>query len=162
MPKKRSAGILLYRVQADEAYVLLAHPGGPFWSGKDLGAWTIPKGEFNTGEESLGVALREFAEEIGFEPPGPYLPLGEVDTRGKIVTVWAAKGDFDPSRLSSNLCEIEWPPRSGRKQLIPEIDRAEWFSVREARAKLLAAQVPFLDRLIDLLSAAGYALGATR
>lgn len=132
--------------------VLLAHPGGPFWARKDEGAWTLPKGELAEGEEPLAAALREFVEETGFTPAPPYLPLGEVRLKsGKRVSAWAFEGDGDPARLVCNSFEIEWPPRSGRLQRFPEIDRAGWFGPEEARRKLLPAQRPFMDRLEALL-----------
>src|SRR4051812_39923506 len=123
---KRSAGILMYRRQADAWEYLLVHPGGPFWMKKDNGAWSIPKGEFEADEDALSVAIREFAEETGAAGPRPPLyPLGQiVQAGGKVVTAWAAEGDFDPQGLKSNMFEMEWPPRSGRKQAFPEVDRA--------------------------------------
>ncbi len=155
---KRSAGILLYKLIAGEPRVLLAHPGGPFWARKDAGAWSIPKGEYQKGEEPLAAAIREFGEETGMKLEGDFLPLGEVTQKsGKVVTAWACEGDFDPAKLVSNLCRIEWPPRSGKRVDIPEVDRAEWFSLNEARAKINPAQVPFLDRLAGVLTPAGAA-----
>jgi predicted NUDIX family NTP pyrophosphohydrolase len=144
---KRSAGILMYKYRADELLVLLAHPGGPYWAKRDLGSWSIPKGEYE-GEDPLTAAGREFQEETGGRVRGPFLSLGEIaQSNRKTVSAWAAEGDFDPKALKSNLCEIEWPPKSGRMQLIPEADRAEWFSLEDARVKILAGQRPFLDRL---------------
>jgi predicted NUDIX family NTP pyrophosphohydrolase len=144
---KRSAGILMYKYRADELLVLLAHPGGPYWAKRDLGSWSIPKGEYE-GEDPLTAAAREFQEETGGRVRGPFLSLGEIaQSNRKTVSAWAAEGDFDPKALKSNLCEIEWPPKSGRMQLIPEADRAEWFSLQDARVKILAGQRPFLDRL---------------
>jgi predicted NUDIX family NTP pyrophosphohydrolase len=151
--KKRSAGILLYKPAAGRVVVLLVHPGGPFWTKKDLGSWTIPKGEYIDGEDALAAARREFAEETGCAPDGPFLPLGEViQTGGKRVIAWAACGDCDPGRLTSNCFELEWPPRSGRLQSFPEVDRAAWFTPEEARARMLGAQTAFIDRLLDLLA----------
>jgi len=148
---RRSAGILMYKYRADELLVLLVHPGGPYWAKKDLGSWSIPKGEYE-GEDPLTAAVREFQEETGAQVQGPFLSLGEVtQSNRKTVSAWAAEGDFDPKRLKSNLCEIEWPPKSGRTQLIPEADRAEWFSLQDARVKILAGQRPFLDRLKSAL-----------
>ena len=148
---KRSAGILMYKYRADELLVLLVHPGGPYWAKRDLGSWSIPKGEYE-GEDPLTAAGREFQEETGGQVQGPFLSLGEVtQSNRKTVSAWAAEGDFDPKTLKSNLCEIEWPPKSGRTQLIPEADRAEWFSLRDARVKILAGQRPFLDRLESAL-----------
>ena len=144
---RRSAGILMYKYRADELLVLLVHPGGPYWAKRDLGSWSIPKGEYE-GEDPLTAAGREFQEETGGQVQGPFLSLGEVThSNRKTVSAWAAEGDFDPKTLKSNLCEIEWPPKSGRTQLIPEADRAEWFSLQDARVKILAGQRPFLDRL---------------
>jgi predicted NUDIX family NTP pyrophosphohydrolase len=153
MPK-RSAGLLLYRRHADSLEVFLVHPGGPFWAKKDLGAWSIPKGEYADDEEPLAAARREFEEETGFSAPPNATSLGEVkQAGGKIVTAWAVEGDCDPARLVSNLCQIEWPPRSGRKIEIPEVDRAAWFTIREARERILQSQRPFLERLERKLEA---------
>ena len=145
----RSAGILLHRSRDGALEVLLVHPGGPFWARKDEGAWSIPKGEHGDDEEPLAVARREFEEEIGRPPPeGPLLELGEVrQSGGKVVAAWALEADVDVSEIESNSFEIEWPPRSGRMQSFPEIDRAEWFTLADAREKLNPAQVEFLDRL---------------
>jgi predicted NUDIX family NTP pyrophosphohydrolase len=151
---KRSAGILMYRRAGPEIEVLLVHPGGPFWARKDLGAWSIPKGEYAEGEEPLAVALREFEEETGAQPRGKFLPLGEIVQPGrKVVTAWAVEGDFDVGTLKSNLFEMEWPPKSGRRASFPEVDRAEWFSIADARRKILRGQIPFLDRLLSALGA---------
>ncbi|MGA9267428.1 MAG: NUDIX domain-containing protein [Rhodomicrobium sp.] len=148
---RRSAGILMYKYRADELLVLLVHPGGPYWAKRDLGSWSIPKGEYE-GEDPLTAAGREFQEETGGQVQGPFLSLGEVThSNRKTVSAWAAEGDFDPKTLKSNLCEIEWPPKSGITQLIPEADRAEWFSLQDARVKILAGQRPFLDRLESAL-----------
>ena len=148
---RRSAGILMYKYRADELLVLLVHPGGPYWAKRDSGSWSIPKGEYE-GEDPLTAAGREFQEETGGQVQGPFLSLGEVaQPNRKTVSAWAAEGDFDPKTLKSNLCEIEWPPKSGRTQLIPEADRAEWFSLQDARVKILAGQRPFLDRLESAL-----------
>ena len=147
MPK-RSAGILLYRRSHGELEVFLVHPGGPFWVKKDLGAWTIPKGEYEDGEEPLAAAMREFREETGFPIEGPYIDLGIIrQASGKLVSGWAVEGDCDPAKLVSNLCQIEWPPRSRRMIEIPEVDRGEWFSLAEARNRIITTQVPFLDLL---------------
>jgi predicted NUDIX family NTP pyrophosphohydrolase len=152
---KRSAGILLYRIRPTGPEVLLVHPGGPFWAKKDLGAWSIPKGEIEPDEAPCAAALREFAEETGTAPPaGPLLDLGEIrQTSGKRVLAFALAGEFDPARICSNVVEIAWPPRSGRMLTVPEVDRAEWFSLSNARARILAAQAPFIDRLAALLPA---------
>lgn len=145
---KQSAGLLLYRRGGDAIEVLLVHPGGPFWARKDLGAWSIPKGECADGEERLAAARREFEEETSFPAPANEIALGEVkQAGGKIVVAWAVEGDCDPTKLVSNFCEIEWPPRSGRKRKIPEVDRAAWFSMDEARQRILESQQPFLERL---------------
>jgi predicted NUDIX family NTP pyrophosphohydrolase len=150
---KTSAGLLLYRLtRKNELEVLLVHPGGPFFVKKDLGAWTVPKGEIDPGEDLLVAAHRELAEETGFTAPGAPLPLGTVTQKnGKIVHAWAVRGDADVSRLRSNEFELEWPRKSGRKRSFPEVDRAEWFSLDEARRRIKAAQEPFLDRLAELL-----------
>lgn len=151
----RSAGLLLYRVDPDGIRVLLAHMGGPFWAAKDERAWTIPKGEFAPDEDALAAAQREFAEELGTPPPAdvPYLELGEVrQSGGKLVTAWAVEGDLDPATVVSNTVELEWPPRSGRRQSFPEIDRADWFDLDTARRKLISAQAVFVDRLQTLRS----------
>jgi len=154
MPK-RSAGMLMYRRTDARLEVLLVHPGGPFWAKKDLGAWSLPKGEYAAGEEPLAVAMREFEEETGTRPGGDFLPLGEsVQPGRKIVTAWAVEGDFDVGALKSNLFEMEWPPKSGRKTSFPEVDRAEWFSIEDARKKILRGQGAFLDRLLSALGAA--------
>jgi predicted NUDIX family NTP pyrophosphohydrolase len=147
MPK-RSAGLLMYRRHNRELEVFLVHPGGPFWAKKDLGAWSISKGEYVEGELPLEAARREFEEETGFAATGDFLELGAVQQAGgKVVMAWAFEGDCDPSKLISNRCEIEWPPRSGRKIEIPEVDRGSWFSFAEARERILKSQAPFLDRL---------------
>ena len=149
---RRSAGILMYKHRDDELRVLLVHPGGPYWAKKDLGSWSIPKGEYDEGEDPLAAAVREFQEETGRQVKGPFRSLGQItQSNRKTVSACAVEGDFDPRTLKSNLCEIEWPPKSGRKQLIPEADRAEWFSLQEARGKILAGQRPFLDRLESAL-----------
>lgn len=154
---KRSAGILLFRVVEGEPRVLLVHPGGPFWKNKDAGAWSLPKGEHDPDEDAQAAAVREFAEETGTELSGrDLLPLGEVKQRnGKVVTAWAVEGDVDVTSVRSNEFEVEWPPRSGRRQSFPEVDRAEWFDPATARAKLNPAQAAFVDRLLDLLRDAG-------
>jgi predicted NUDIX family NTP pyrophosphohydrolase len=150
MPE-RSAGILLFRDAGEDLEVLLVHPGGPFFARRDAGAWGIPKGLYEPGEEPLACARREFAEELGTPcPDGPVLELGEIRQRnGKRVTAWALEGDLDSDAIASNTFTIEWPPRSGRMQEFPEVDRAAWFGVEAAREKLLAAQLPLLDRLVE-------------
>jgi predicted NUDIX family NTP pyrophosphohydrolase len=146
---KKSAGLLMYRITPDrQLEVLLAHPGGPFWRGRDEGAWSIPKGEYVDPEPALAAACREFAEETGFEVTPPLLPLGDVTQKsGKRISAWAFRGDCDPGQLRCNTFEAEWPPRSGRRQSFPEIDRVQWFSLPEAHRKLLPAQCEWLDRL---------------
>ena len=150
-----SAGILLFRRTTGELELLLAHQGGPFWTNKDLGHWTIPKGQVEPGEAWIDVARREFAEETGLElEVDGDLPLGEITQKsGKTVVAWGVEGDLDPALAHSNTFSIEWPPRSGRFQDFPEIDRVEWFGVDEARQRLKAAQVPFIDRLEAALEA---------
>ena len=154
---RRSAGILLYRHAGPEPEVLLVHPGGPFWAKKDDGAWSIPKGEYANDEDPRAAALREFEEELGSAPSGgadALLDLGEVRQRsGKVVTAYALEGDLDASAISSNTFPMEWPPRSGRTQDFPEVDRADWFAPTEAREKLNPAQVEFVDRLLERLTA---------
>ena len=145
---KRSAGILLYKYVAGAPYVLLVHPGGPFWRNKDLGAWSIPKGEIGEGEDHLAAAIREFAEETGVTLSGEFVALGEVKQKGgKIVTAFAHCRDLDPAAIKSNAFEIEWPPRSGRRQAFPEIDRAEWFDLQAAQDKINASQAVLIERL---------------
>lgn len=152
MASKQSAGLLMYRRRAGTLEVLLAHPGGPFWHGRHEGAWTIPKGGIHEGEQPVESAIREFREETGFEPAGPYLPLGAVVQRsGKVVHAWAFEGDCDPTRLVSMLTTAEWPPRSGRQISIPEVDRVQFFSIAQARALVNPAQVALLDRLVEAL-----------
>ena len=149
----RSAGLILYRHRNGALEVLLAHPGGPYWRNKDLGAWTIPKGEVARDEDELAAAQREFREETGFQPHGPFLDVGQVKQKsGKIVRAWAFEGDCDPRNITSNTYEVEWPPRSGKHIQCPEVDRAEFFSIEEARRKILPAQAGFLDALIARLS----------
>lgn len=145
----RSAGILLYRVRCGVREVLLVHPGGPLWARRDLGAWSIPKGEYDGGEDPLGAARREFAEELGAPvPDGALHDLGEIRLKsGKRVRAWALEGEFDATAAYSNTFELEWPPRSGRRIEVPEIDRAEWFALEDARLRLNPAQVALLDRL---------------
>ncbi len=152
MPARRSAGLLPYRLAAGGCEVFLVHPGGPFWAKKDAGAWTIAKGEYED-EEPLDAARREFREETGFVASGELLPLGEVkQPGGKIVVAWAFRGDFDPAAAVSNTFEMEWPPRSGRRREFPEVDRAAWFTLEVAQAKILAGQRPFLARLATALA----------
>jgi len=143
----RSAGLLPYR-RGDHLEVFLVHPGGPFFTRKDDGAWTVAKGEYDGAEDPLDAAIREFGEETGFAATGPFLPLGEITQRGgKVVTAWAFAGEFDPSRLTSNTFTMEWPRGSGTVREFPEVDRGGWFTLSAAREKLLKSQQPFLDRL---------------
>lgn len=159
MAAKRSAGILLYRRDRGEPEFLLVHPGGPYWARRDAGAWTIPKGEVEPGEETRACALRELREELGPAPelaPEQLIELGQVKQKsGKTVSAWGAEGEFDPERLDSITFEMEWPPRSGREREFPEVDRAGWFSATQAREKILAAQAPFIDRLLEYLRETG-------
>ena len=149
MPK-RSAGVLLYKRSAGELLVLLAHPGGPFWQKRDLGAWTIPKGEFDSTEAPEAAARREFREELGIDAVGALEPLGEVQQNGgKRVIAFALEGDFDVAALRSNTFDVEWPPRSGRIVTFPEIDRVEWMTLATARKKILPAQAALLDRVAN-------------
>lgn len=146
MPK-RSAGLLMYR-RKEVLEVLLVHPGGPFWAKKDLGAWSIPKGEYASEEEPLAAARREFEEETSMPASGDFIELGELtQPSGKLVSAWAFEGDCDPTKLRSNTFMMEWPPRSGRHVEFPEVDRASWYSIDEARQRLLPGQRVFLDRL---------------
>ena len=150
---KRSAGILLFRGRGAQLRLLLVHPGGPFWTKKDLGAWSIPKGEHKEGDVPLAVARREFDEELGAQAPaGDAIELGElVQPSRKVITAFALEGEFNPSGLKSNRFEMEWPPKSGRLQSFPEVDRAQWFTLDEAREKILPGQRPFIDRLLERL-----------
>lgn len=154
MAGKRSAGILLYRRREGRTEVLLVHPGGPFWSKKDDGAWFIPKGELEAGEQPLAAALREFREELGREPPsGEPLDLGTVKNKsGKLIYAWALEGDFDLAEFKSNTFSLEWPPRSGKMREFPEIDRAAFFTFSDAEPKLHSAELPLLQRLRVLLA----------
>ena len=148
-----SAGVLLYRCKGRGIEVLLVHPGGPFWAKKDDGAWSIPKGLIEAGENAVDVARREFEEETGAPLPGDLAPLGTfAQSRAKTIEVWASEGDFDPATLRSNTFSMEWPPRSGRMQEFPEVDRAQWFSPEEARAKILKGQRPAIDALLQRLA----------
>ena len=150
MPKKKtSAGILLYRHRNDALEVFLVHPGGPFWAKKDLGAWSLPKGEVEEGEEPRDAAMREFREETGFTIDGELRPLTPLrQPSGKTIHAWAVEGDCDPAELRSSMFSMEWPPRSGKQPEFPEVDRGAWFSVEEARRRIIAGQAPFLDELM--------------
>jgi predicted NUDIX family NTP pyrophosphohydrolase len=151
MPKN-SAGILMYRQREGIVEVLLAHMGGPFWARKDLGAWSIPKGEFEPGEAPLAAAKREFEEETGISVSGKFIPLIPIkQSGGKIVHVWVVEGDCDPAQIRSNTFMMEWPPRSGKQQSFPEIDRADWFSLDVARDKVTKGQRGFIEQLRRIL-----------
>ena len=150
MPRKVSAGILLYRRRGDDLEVLLVHPGGPFWARKDLGAWSVPKGEIGEDEDPQAAALREFGEETGFAIDGELYALRPLrQAGGKTVIAFAVEGDCDPAHLRSNVFSMEWPPRSGKEKEFPEVDRAEWFGIEEARRRILAGQSPLLDELVQ-------------
>ena len=151
-PAAESAGLLLYRRAPAGLELFLAHPGGPFWAKKDEGAWTIPKGELDSGEEPLAAAQREFEEETGIKPHGPFIDLGNVQQKsGKIVHAWAWEGDVDPTGIVSNRIRVEWPRGSGRWLDIPEVDRCAWFDGPTAREKMNPAQIELIDRLDDIL-----------
>lgn len=154
---RRSAGILLYRRRPGGIEVLLVHPGGPMWTRRDAGVWSIPKGEYAPEEDPLLAARREFEEELGTAAPqGPVHDLGEIRQRsGKRVRAWALEGDLDAETVTSNTCEVEWPPRSGRRIEIPEIDRAEWFGLEQAGEKIIPAQAALLERLGEIGDGAG-------
>lgn len=158
MATKHSAGILLYRRAGGETRFLLVHPGGPFWTNKDAGAWTIPKGGIEDEEEPRACAIRELEEELGRAPtidPEQLIELGSIRQRaGKVVEAWAAEAEFDPAELASNTFTMEWPPRSGAQQEFPEVDRAEWFDLETAREKILPAQAELLDRLLEQIGSA--------
>jgi len=152
MPSKKSAGLLPFRFHNKNPEVLLAHPGGPFWKNKDLGAWSIVKGEYNDDEEPLIAAQREWQEETGLELSGKFIPLKPVRQKsGKEILAWAVETDLDPTAIKSNSFEIEWPPKSGKKQSFPEIDRAAWFSIKEAKEKINPAQVALIEELMNIL-----------
>jgi predicted NUDIX family NTP pyrophosphohydrolase len=152
---KQSAGILLYKKATTGLQVLIVHPGGPFWARKDAGAWSIPKGEFLEGEEALVAAKREFREELGMTPPeGALRELGSIkQSSGKMVHVWACEGDLDVKQVRSNTFNMEWPPKSGKEQTFPEVDRARWCTLAEARIKLVKGQVGFVEQLAEQLGA---------
>lgn len=152
---KTSAGLLMYRRTGAGIEFLLAHPGGPFWKNKDAGVWTIPKGELEPGEEPLATAMREFKEELGIAAEGTFSTLQPIKQKsGKIVQAWAFEGDFDPTQIKSNTFSIEWPPRSGRMASFPEVDRAAFFGLDEAKTKINPAQIPFLEEVVRLLARA--------
>jgi predicted NUDIX family NTP pyrophosphohydrolase len=155
MPK-RSAGLLVYRLRERALEVFLVHPGGPFWTKRDDGAWSIPKGEYTPDEDRLDAAKREFKEETGFEVHGEFAPLGSVkQAGGKIVDAWSIEADVDPAKLVSNTFLLEWPPRSGASVEFPEVDRADWFPIDLARRKILPGQLPLLDSLVKAISTGG-------
>jgi predicted NUDIX family NTP pyrophosphohydrolase len=146
---------MMYRRRLRDVEVFLVHPGGPFFAKKDLGVWTIPKGEYLEGEHALQAAKREFQEETGFSVPECFLDLGSIkQAGGKIVSAWAFEGDCDPEKLTSNHCEIEWPPRSGHVVEVPEVDRGAWFSIDEAKERIKPTQIPLIDRLVAALNPA--------
>lgn len=151
MPKL-SAGILLYHFCNQILEVFLVHPGGPFWTKKDAGAWSLPKGEFTAGEDPLLAAKREFKEETGYDPDGNFIPLVPIKQKsGKIIQIWALEGEADPAAIKSNTFPLEWPPKSGHQQEFPEIDRAGWFTLDQAREKISPGQLGFLQELETLL-----------
>jgi predicted NUDIX family NTP pyrophosphohydrolase len=156
MPKRNSAGLLMYRTRDGELEVLIVHPGGPYWAKKDAGSWFVPKGEIEPGEDELEAAQREFQEETAIVPAGPFLDLGEVTHKSsKRVRAWAFPGNCDPGAIVSNTFSMEWPPRSGRMQSFPEIDRAEFADAATAREKLNPAEYAFVERLQELLKRTG-------
>ena len=151
---KKSSGLLMYRIRNEALEVFLVHPGGPFWSKKDLGAWSIPKGEYEPDEEPLEAAKREFREETGLEAQGDFTKLTPVKQKGgKVVSVWAFKGDCNPESVRSNRFSLEWPPKSGKLVEFPEIDRAAWYTIEEAKEKIFEGQIPFLDEFRAILQA---------
>ena len=151
--KRVSAGILLYRLRNGTLEVFLVHPGGPFWRGKDIGAWSIPKGEIEEGADTLATARREFEEETGSRVDGEFVALKPLEQKsGKLVHAWALQGDIDASSIKSNSFSMEWPPRSGKQQEFPEVDRGGWFTIAAAREKILPGQRGFIDQLEDHLS----------
>lgn len=160
MPAPTSAGLLMYRVRDGRIEVLLVHPGGPYWAKRDQGAWSIPKGEVGPGEDLLAAARREFAEETGLKPHGPFVPLGGVKYKGhKIVYAWAFEGDCDPARLTSVTFELEWPPRSGRRREFPEVDRGAFFDLVAAKEAVLPAQRRYIDDLEAIVGGPAAAVG---
>ena len=153
---KKSAGLLLYRFREGNLDVFLVHMGGPYWANKDIGAWSIPKGEYESGEEPFEVAKREFLEETGFEAVGDFIPLSDRrQPGGKLITAWAFEGDCEASAITSNTFSMEWPPRSGQVKEFPEVDRAQWFAPDKARDKIVKGQRPFIDELEKLLNTVG-------
>lgn len=151
---KKSAGILLYRLQNDDWEVLLVHPGGPFWAKKDLGAWSIPKGEFDENENPLDAAKREVEEETGMEVQGDFIELTPVKQKNsKLIYAWALRGNFDAAQIKSNTFEIEWPPKSGKEKSFPEVDKAAWFNIEEAKKKITEGQLPLINEIETKLAA---------
>jgi predicted NUDIX family NTP pyrophosphohydrolase len=149
---KQSAGLLMYRKRGEGIEILLVHPGGPFWAKKDIGSWSMPKGEFSQDEDALKAARREFEEETGFLPTGQFVRLGAIrQPSGKLIHAWAFEGDLDARKIKSNTFSVEWPPQSGKQQEFPEVDRAEWFTIETAREKIIKGQVEFLEELLRVL-----------
>ena len=152
MTTKQSAGLLMYRKRGGVLQILLVHPGGPFWDKKDVGSWSIPKGEFSQDEDVLKAARREFEEETGFLPTGNFIRLGAIkQPSGKLIHAWAFEGDLDAGKIKSNTFSMEWPPHSGKQQEFPEVDRGEWFTMKAAREKIIKGQVGFVDELQRVL-----------
>ena len=150
---KTSAGILLYRFHQQQLQVFLVHPGGPFWKNKDLGAWSIPKGEYSADEHPLATAIREFKEETGQTIEGDFQPLGQIKQKGgKLITAWAVQGNIDASKITSNLISIPWPPRTNKFIEIPEVDKGEWFDTATALTKINPAQAAFIHQLVTVYS----------
>jgi predicted NUDIX family NTP pyrophosphohydrolase len=153
---KKSAGLLMFRRVSGDVEVFLVHPGGPFWARKDEGAWSIPKGEYAPGEDPLETAKREFQEETGFQASGEFIPLTSLkQPSGKVISAWALEGDCDAASIRSNTFSMEWPPRSGKQQEFPEVDRAGWFTIPAAKEKILKGQAPFLEELKEILKRKG-------
>jgi predicted NUDIX family NTP pyrophosphohydrolase len=153
--KQKSAGILMYRFAGKQTEVLLVHPGGPFWAKKDVGAWSIPKGEFDEAEDPLKAGIRELEEETGIQVTGIFIPLSPVKQKsGKLVIAWAVEFDCDPNGITSNLFEMEWPPNSKTTKWFPEVDKAAWFNLEEAKEKIIPGQVPILQQLAGILNVA--------
>jgi predicted NUDIX family NTP pyrophosphohydrolase len=150
--QKFSAGLLMFRRRDGQLQVLLAHPGGPFWKKKDAGAWSIPKGEYDEGEHPLDAAKREFEEETGIKPHGEFIPLDQIkQPSGKVITAWGFEGNCSPTEIRSNTFSMEWPPRSGLQRDFPEVDRADWFTLNDARKRIVKGQIGFLERLVARL-----------
>jgi predicted NUDIX family NTP pyrophosphohydrolase len=157
MARKKTAGLLLYRIRSSALEVFLVHPGGPFWARKDEGAWSIPKGEFDEDEEPLNAAKREFKEETGFSMDGNFIGLAPLKQRsGKLIYAWALEGDCDAEAIKSNLFSIEWPPRSGHRREYPEVDRAGWFALELAKRKIVPGQIGFLEELQQMMNKPGF------